>query len=590
LPEFKNPQQEPGMERRLLLVFALTFLVIVLFQPILKRYLPQPPQPAPAQKENQPAPQPSPAANPPEIAQAQPATSGTTATRQASSESQIVIENDLYRVTFTNRGAQVKSWVLKKFDDDHGQPLEIVNNVAAQKYGYPLSLWTYDESQRNKINSLLYVCSGNPGLVKRIGEVWVTPPGTVTCEYADQELSVRKVLRFDHSYVVQVETSVSLKGSPVTAFPMWPAGFGDQNSPVAFAPSRIEYQFNTNIERIAAKKISSGATQPGPFNWIAATDQYFAAVFIPDNPQDASAVTLRNSLDIPKDPKNLQDTTKVDALGVAAGNMHGPTTERMYVGPKELHTLESVPVPTITGKDTDLRALINFGFFEVIARPLFIWLRWTYKYIGNWGWAIVIQTIIINLALLPLRVSSMKSALKMQRIQPQMNAIKERYKKYSMRDPRRQEMNTEIGELMKREGVSPVGGCLPMLIQMPFLFAYYSMLGSALDLRHAHWLWIRDLSSPDPYLILPILIIITGLATQRMTPQAGMDPSQQKMMNLMMPVMFGIISYRLAAGLCVYWVVGSLIAIVQQYIMNRTSLGQEMREMALKRARKKEKK
>jgi len=171
-----------------------------------------------------------------------------------------------------------------------------------------------------------------------------------------------------------------------------------------------------------------------------------------------------------------------------------------------------------------------------------------------------------------------------------MNAIKEKYKKYGMRDPRRQEMNTEIGELMKREGVSPVGGCLPMLIQMPFLFAYYSMLGSALDLRHAHWLWVHDLSSPDPYLILPIGIIITGLLTQRMTPQAGMDPSQQKMMNLMMPVMFGIISYRLAAGLCLYWVVGSLIAIAQQWVMNRTSLGQEMHEMALKRARKREKK
>jgi YidC/Oxa1 family membrane protein insertase len=135
-----------------------------------------------------------------------------------------------------------------------------------------------------------------------------------------------------------------------------------------------------------------------------------------------------------------------------------------------------------------------------------------------------------------------------------------------------------------------VGGCLPMLIQMPFLFAYYAMLGSALDLRQAPWLWIKDLSSADPYLILPILIIITGLATQRMTPQAGVDPSQQKMLNVMMPVMFGFISYRLAAGLCLYWCEGSMIAIVQQAIMNRTSLGREMREIALKRARKKEKK
>jgi len=568
------------MERRLLLVFVLTFLVIILFQPILKKYLPQPAQPAPAQKENQPS-QPQAANPPPVVEPAAAAVPEKSATRQAAAESQIVIENDLYRITFTNRGAQVTSWVLKKFDDDHGKPLDLVNAAAAPKYGFPLSLWTYDETQRNKINSVLYASSESGTL---------RAPAAITFEYADQDLSVRKVFHFDHTYVLQVETNVSVKGSPVTAFPMWPSGLGDQNSPTTFAPSRVEYQFNSNVERNPPKKISSGGTQQGPFDWIAVTDQYFAALFIPENPQDASAVTLRNSVDIPKDPKNPQDTTKVDVLGVAAGNIHGPTAERMYVGPKELHTLESVSVPTISGKDPDLRALINFGFFEVIARPLFIWLRWTYKYIPNWGWAIVVQTIIINLALLPLRVSSMKSALKMQRIQPQMNAIKEKYKKYGMRDPRRQEMNTEIGELMKREGVSPVGGCLPMLIQMPFLFAYYSMLGSALDLRHAGWLWIHDLSSPDPYLILPILIIITGLATQRMTPQAGMDPSQQKMMNLMMPVMFGIISYRLAAGLCLYWVVGSLIAIVQQYIMNRTSLGQEMREMALKRARKKEKK
>jgi len=570
------------MERRLLLVFALTFLVIVLFQPILKRYLPQPPQTAPTEIQNPTPPQPLPAGNAPLVSQpTTAAVSEKAAVRQAGSESQTVIENNLYRITFTNRGAQVASWILKKFDDDHRQPLELVNSAAAQKYGFPLSLWAYDENQRNKINSVLYVSSEAGRL---------SAPSTITFEYADQDLSVRKVFRFDNTYVVQVETSVAFKGSPVTAFPMWPAGFGDESSPAAYVSARIEYQFNSTIERLAGKKISGGGTQQGPFNWIAATDQYFAAVFIPDNPQDASAITLRNSLDIPKDPKNPQDTTKVDVLGVAAGNMHGPTAERVYVGPKQLQTLESVPVPTITGKNPDLRALINFGFFEVIARPLFIWLRWTYKYIHNWGWAIVIQTIIINLALLPLRVSSMKSALKMQRIQPQMNAIKEKYKKYSMRDPRRQEMNTEIGELMKREGVSPVGGCLPMLIQMPFLFAYYSMLGSALDLRHASWLWIHDLSSPDPFLVLPIAIILTGLLTQRMTPQAGMDPSQQKMMNLMMPVMFGIISYRLAAGLCLYWVVGSLIAIVQQYVMNRTRLGQEMREMALKRARKREKK
>jgi YidC/Oxa1 family membrane protein insertase len=183
----------------------------------------------------------------------------------------------------------------------------------------------------------------------------------------------------------------------------------------------------------------------------------------------------------------------------------------------------------------------------------------------------------------------MKSMLKMQRIAPQVKAIQEKYKKYSMRDPRKQDMNQEVSALYKEHGVNPAGGCLPLLVQMPFLFAYYRMLGVALDLRHAHWLWIKDLSSPDPWHIMPVAIVITMLFMQRMTPQAGMDPQQQKMMNIFMPLMLGYISFNLAAGLCLYWSEGNLIAIVQQTIMNRTELGREMREIAEKRARKKDK-
>jgi YidC/Oxa1 family membrane protein insertase len=182
----------------------------------------------------------------------------------------------------------------------------------------------------------------------------------------------------------------------------------------------------------------------------------------------------------------------------------------------------------------------------------------------------------------------MKSALKMQRVQPQINAIKEKYKKYSMRDiERRQEMNQEMADLMKREGVSPAGGCLPMLIQMPFLFAYYSMLNAAIDLRHAHWLWIGDLSSRDPYFVLPVILVLSMIVTQRMTPQAGMDPAQQKMMNWTMPLMMGFIFFNLASGLNLYYAESNLVSIALQAVMNRTALGREMKEIAAKRARKK---
>ncbi|MEY2413910.1 MAG: YidC/Oxa1 family rane protein insertase [Acidobacteriaceae bacterium] len=576
------------MERRLLLVFALTFLIIVAFQPLLKKYLPQPATP-PGQTQNQKQTQNSSsqavetsAPATPNTRQRQSLTSNEGAIKQAAAETEAVIENDLYRITFSNRGAKIKSWVLKKFDDDKGQPLELVNAGAADKYGAPLSLWTYDETLRNKLNSALYVASSSGT---------ITAPAELTFDYSDAGVTVHKALTFEGNYSIHVQTSVTANDVAIATFPSWPAGLGDQSNLAAYRSSEIAYQYNSNTERLDIKKVSGGNTLAGPFNWVGVSDQYFAAIFLPDDPQSASTVTLRNPIEVPKDSrKPNQDLTKVDVLGIAVGNPRGVTSERLYVGPKSLQILESVPVPSVSGAPPDLRSVVNFGFLGILARPLFLWLKWTYDHVvSNWGWAIVIQTLIINLALLPLRISSMKSALKMQKIQPQMNSIKEKYKKYSMRDPRKQEMNQEIAALMKQQGVSPAGGCLPMLIQMPFLFAYYRMLGAALDLRHAHWLWIKDLSSPDPMYLLPIGIVVTMLLTQKMTPQAGMDPAQQKMMTFMMPMMMGIISFNLAAGLCLYWSEGNLIAIVQQYIMNRTTLGREMREMALKRARKKDK-
>jgi len=592
LPEYQNPHQEPGSERRLLLVFLLTFLVLIAFEPLLKKFSPPSPPPEKHAATEQTA---STSASAPVPSARQPAVPPPpTVTKQASSEREIVVENSLYRITFSNRGAQVKSWILKKFDNDaQNGPLELVNSAAAQKYGYPLSLWTYDEAVRNRLSSALYVTSS---------EGTLSAPATVTFEYADQDLSVRKTFHFDHSYVLRVETSVAYKGSEISALPMWPSGFGDQATPASFAAGRIDYHDNDSTDktalvfpnyvlRLAIKKVSGGDTLKGPFEWAGPVDQYFAAVFIPGDPEAASMVTLRNSLEVPRDPEKPEskETTKVEVLGAAVGNLHGPNDERMYVGPKELSVLEATPVPTIKNDHPDLRGLVDFGWWGLIAKPLFLWLRWTYFHIvPNWGWAIVVQTLIITLALLPLRISQMKSMLKMQRIAPQIKSIQEKYKKYSLRDPRKAAMNEEITALYKKEGANPAGGCLPMLIQFPFLIAYYRMLGIALDLRHAHWLWIRDLSAPDH--ILAIGMIVSMLLMQRITPQpAGMDPAQQKMMTWMMPLFMGFIFFNLAAGLNLYYAESNLISIVQQAIMNRTKLGREMREMAEKRARKKDK-
>ena len=603
MAEYQNPQHEPGSERRLLLIFLVTFVLMLAFQPLLKKYFPQPPAQQPPAETTQTQPAPPSAVTAPAPPTAIPV---STVTKQAASETETVIENDLYRITFTNRGAQVKSWILKKFDNEtQNGPLDLVNSKAAAQFGYPLSLWTYDESLRNKLSSALYVPdTEGPVNMEQTGKITVSSsnvepanqtlsaPATITFEYADQDLVVRKTFGFDHSYVVNVETSVAYKGSPVAALPAWPSGFGDQTTPAFYASGLIDYQFNKNIERLAIKKISGGATIPGPFHWAGPTDQYFAAVFIPDDPAAATMVTLRNSLSVQRDPQKAdsKEIVPVDVIGSAVGNLHGPTAERIFVGPKILEVLEKVPVPGISGADKDLNGIVDFGWWGVLAKPLFLWLRWTYHHIvANWGWAIVVQTLLISIALLPLRVYQIHSMYKMQKIAPEMKAIQDKYKKYSMRDPRKQEMQKEIYALQQKEGASPVAGCLPMLIQFPFLIAYYRMLSSAIDLRHAHWLWIHDLSAADPIFLLPIFMVVSMLVTQKMTPQAGMDPAQQKMMNVMMPLMMGFIFFRLPAGLNLYYAESNLISIAQQAVMNRTKLGREMREMMQKRARKKDK-
>jgi YidC/Oxa1 family membrane protein insertase len=364
----------------------------------------------------------------------------------------------------------------------------------------------------------------------------------------------------------------------------------------SFATGKIDWQKNGAVEHKAAvsgsfftggkKWITGGDTLSGPYSWAGTADQYFAAVFMPESPRDATVVTLNSPVEIPRDASKPDDAKdKASVIGIAVGNVNGPTRTRIFVGPKTLEELESTHAQP---GGPNLGGLTDFGFFGFIARPLFLWLKWTHEHwIPDWGFAIAFLTLVITMALLPLRISSMKSSLKMQKIQPQMKALQEKYKRYSLTDPRRAEMQKEMSELYKREGVNPIGGCFPMLLQMPFLFAFYSMLANAIELRQAHWLWIKDLSAPDPLHVLPIIIIVLMFLSQRSMPQAGMDPAQQKMLTFMGPVMFGVLSWSVAAGLSVYWMTSTLLGYVQQMVINRSSLGQQVRKSIERRSARK---
>lgn len=570
------------MNKNLMLVLIGMAFVILFSQQFLSKRGPQTPAGEKQQTQQQAAPAPAAQIAP---ATPPPAPAASVGMKQASSENETVVENDLYRITLTNRGGLVKSWVLKKFKDDKGNPLELVHQQAASQFGYPLSLYSPDETLRNKLNSAFYVSDAGSTLAA---------PGTLTYEYSDGDVTVRKSFRFDNSYVLGVDTAVTRGGSYVTALPAWPAGFADMTIPGSYSSQRIDFFNGTDVERLSpdrsGKSISGGRFVQGPIEWAGSVDQYFASIFLPDQPRQSGMVQLRNAIHVPKSASkpDPNETTTVEVLGTAVGPLNAPVKARLFVGPKALNVLETIRPAS---GNSDLRAVVDFGRFSFIARPLFLWLKWTYEHWAhNWGWAIIILTVIINLALLPLRVMSMRSALKMQKIAPQVQAINDKYKKYSLKDPRRAEANKEISALYKEHDVNPAGGCLPLIIQMPFLFAFWAMLSAAIELRGAQWLWLKDLAQPDKLYIIPIIIIVSTMLMQKMTPQAGMNPEQARMMNLMMPLMLGFMSWSVASGLGLYWLTGTVVAIAQQWGMNQTALGREIRAVQEKRAAKQAKK
>jgi YidC/Oxa1 family membrane protein insertase len=606
--EYRNPQNEPGTDKRMLYALLGVFVVLGLLQ----YFLPKPPAAPnkPQQQQAQPTGTPAAGNTAAPAASTTPlpsspssrssggktaanakAASAKTPVKVAGSETESVLDNGSYRITFTNHGAVVKSWLLidknrdgsYTYTDNAGKPFDLVNQTIAPQIGYPLSLFTYDKELEKKINEGLYVTTPGPAA------------GPLTFEYSDGDVTVRKTVRAGQDYILSVETEVVRNGERVQAFPQWPSGLGDQLAPASFLSSKVDWEQNGSVERknpssggfFSSKKwIAGGQTLPGPYNWAAIADQYFAVAFMPNDPNDAILVTLNSPAEAPKDPnKPNEGKDKANVVGVAVGSPSGLTRQRIFAGPKAVRTLESVQAQP---GGPDLRGIYDFGTFSFIARPLFLWLKWTYDHwIHNWGWAIAFLTFVITMVLLPLRISSMKSSLRMQRIQPQIKAITEKYKRYSITDPRRAEMQKEMSALYKKEGVNPVGGCFPLLLQMPFLIAFYSMLNNAIELRHANWLWIHDLSAPDPYHILPIVIMVAMYVQQKSAPQAGMDPAQQKILTFMGPLMIGGFSWGVAAGLSIYWALSTVLGYAQQVVINRSELGQQVKKTMERRATRK---
>lgn len=611
MPEIQNPNlqaQGPGGggggggDMRSTMAFML--LVVAVFFGY--QYFFSKPQPAPqlatqtqtTQAQSQSAPSAQSAAAPLQAA----AAGGTAGTQpgapsiSAPMEGTTTVENELYKIVFTNRGAQVRHWVLKKYFDDSGKPLDLVQPQASERFGYPLSLFTYDQATTAQLNQALYQVTAQGAQPSATG--LVLAPTTLTFRYAANGLDVVKTLHFDTSYVVSIESSVKRNGVPVRALVEWPAGLGDmeefqQSSMLRTqtrTPSFFAWAIDGKTDSQAAAKVSGNATLSASYQYAAVSDLYFAAAFLPDTPGDATVVTLHNSIDLPSNPGDpAGKKVPADVLGIAVGNASGVDRVRLFAGPKATDVLASIHSAGTDGKrdGPNLESLIRYGWWTLIAKPLYLILRFIVGHgIGNWGWSILIFTLLFTVALLPTRIMMTKSSLKMMRIQPKMDAIKKRYANLKMNDPKRAEMQQEQMALMKAEGVNMYGGCLPMLLQMPLFFAYYAVLENAVELRQAHWLWLPDLSQPDPTHILPILIIITMFLTQYITPSPGMDPAQRRMMAFMMPIIFGFMLWHYASGLALYWGTSNIIYLTMQIAINQSHIGKEMHEIAARRANK----
>jgi YidC/Oxa1 family membrane protein insertase len=551
-----QPPKDMSMEMRLLLAFLLMGAVMF----VTPYFLKTPASPAAKKAPESPAAittPPAAAATAAPAAKAADAGAGKAAAAPAvpgatkeQVEAPFVIDTNLFRVVFSNQGANVRSWLLKKYKGNDGKTLDLLNSASGLEF--PFSLYFPGTQPTAKVNWVYYTQAADPdGL-------------GVTYSYSDGHTSVHKVFRFlKNSYLAQISTEATLDGKPLTHLIEWRGGFGDLTVTNASANERTLYFDVTNnkLSEPNARSAKNGpVTATGNYSFAGMADAYFAAVFLPPaNTGSIEVVTFADTVRTPLDEKPVPfPGGAVGELGDAGNHLE------LFVGPKDLNLLSSI--------NPKLTQVVDFGWLSILAKPLFLLVNWfNSAFVHNFGWSIVMVTIAINLVLFPLKLSNMKSMRKMQALKPQVDAINDKYRGLKMTDPKKGQQQQEVMELYKKYGVNPMGGCVPMLIQIPFFIAFYKVFMVSVEMRGASWLWVNDLSQPEHLAIrvLPLIMIGTQFYMQKMTPQGNVDPSQQKMM-MFMPLIFGFMFYNFASGLVLYYLTSNLVGMGQQLFFNHT--------------------
>lgn len=551
------------MERRVLLAISLSFLVLFVYQSYFA-----PPTPPPATQPTgaagtpsggiptTPSPGGAPAASPAQPAAVPAPVPVSTVVTGEPDERDITVETASVRAVFTNRGARLRHWVLKHYLNDAGQPLDLVPRAENVNDALtPFSLRLDDPGQTARVNGALFR-SGAPASLDA-----TSGPVTLSFEWQDADgLRVTKAFTLQpDGYIVSVAVTAQQGAEALNPAIEWGPGLGDdiahaaQGSflaPSYSTPAQALIHQDNSVTRLG----TAAGTQSGAFLYAGIDDHYFAALVLNDAEQPATMHFDHTSFVVPPKTPDVPPG-RYAAFGVRFQSPQA--TQRFYFGPKAFDDLRAI--------NTEMVRVINFGIFAWLAVPLLGALKWVHQYVGNWGWAIVALTVLINLAMFPLRQKSVKSMRKMQEIQPQMKAIQARYAQYKITDPQRQKMNEEVMALYKEKGVNPASGCVPMLLTFPFLFAFYGMLSQAIEIRGAEFLgWIVDLSRPDPLYITPLLMGVTMFWQQKIMPTSA-DPVQQRVM-MIMPIMFTFMFLAYPSGLVIYWTISNLWAIGQQYL------------------------
>jgi YidC/Oxa1 family membrane protein insertase len=563
--------------KRGIVLVVLTVGFLVLYSYIMQKWFPPPPVPAPGP----PQPVKSAAGSPPPAPPPEGEEAWPSSPIAADRVQTFHVRTQVFDVTGTNRGGYPTSWKLLRYKDLHGQPLELIPQYASA--WRPLRILDAEGRPIDRLDKALYRT-----------DLQTRPDGTVqlTLEYADAVDWVRKRMVFrPDAYHVDLQVLYrSRSASGTRVYIVWAPGL-EHSTPQERKAAGWSFHAVSGLYRddkargVGRKKDLHDIREGLHARWVGLHSNYFLVAFLaPDATTLPGALFSTHVLGAPPgqkwpDPPPAELEANLDVLMVLGVPLRPgePARWTLYVGPKDLGILTAV--------DPTLGEAIQYGMFGFIAKGLLALLKFCYRLIPNYGVAIILATLLVRLLLWPLSHRMFINSEKMKAVQPKIKALQEKYKGIPLRDPRRQKMNEELMRIYREHGVNPMSGCLPLLLQLPILFAFYNLLSVSIELRQAPFvLWIRDLSRPDPYLITPILMGITMILQQKLTPTT-MDPTQQRL-GYLMSGLFVFMFMNAQSGLVLYWLFSNVFSIAQQYLYHRfyfrTTPAESVRRQRLK--------